>query len=162
VDGFKAGAVEGGGGAFVEGIEGFEKFDPAIVEGFVGEGFAGGGGGIGEAVGGLDPYFDIAVEAVGGIGDAAEVDDGVEEVAEDDEVAGDGIGFLAGDDGEAERERFVVRKKGNGEISGRECARCRENRISGGHVGNLAGVFGQGHFPLGGAGGRNTRGNGND
>jgi hypothetical protein len=51
------------------------------------------------------------VELAGGIGEASEINDGVEEISEDHEVASEGIGFFSGDDIELERGVFGVGEK---------------------------------------------------
>lgn len=118
--GLVARAEDGADGMVVEGVVRFEETGPAVVEDFVGEGFAGGGGCGIEAVEILDPEFDVAVEASAGVGDAAEVNDGVEKGSQGDELCGEGVGGLAGDDVDAEGRGFGFGEERDGEEAGRE------------------------------------------
>src|SRR5271170_123011 len=108
VDGFVAGAEEGADGVIVESVEGFVEAYPAFVEDFVGKSFARGGGGAAEAVEILHPELDVPVKTTYGVGNAAEIDNGIEKEAERDEVSGDGIRLFACDDVDAKGAGFGI------------------------------------------------------
>ncbi len=118
--GLETGAIEDADGVVVEVIVGLEEAGPTVIKDFIVECFPRGGGCAVETIESLDPDFDIAMETTGGVGDSAEIDDGIEKRAKGDEETGDGIGLFTGENIDAERRGFGVWKKWDGEKTLRE------------------------------------------
>src|ERR1035437_2891391 len=83
------------------------------------------------------------MRAAARVGDAAEIYDGIEEVAEDDEVAGDRVGCFSGDDVELEGGRLGIGKEADREKTFRQRGGGGENGVTGRHV-----VLERGHWQI--------------
>jgi len=86
---------------------------PAVVQDGVGQRLAARGRGGRQALRVLDPQFEPFLDYPPGIEQAAEQDPPVDEVSQDDQVPGHGVGFSADHDADAQRPPDLVRRNGH-------------------------------------------------
>ena len=99
-------------------------FAPALVEGVIAEGLPLRGQAGLEAVHALHPKLDPFADGAARVRDAAEIHQGVVQVAQHDEMAGDRIGRLADEHAQPQRGALVTGVDGNGTVSVGELPDC--------------------------------------